>query len=36
MLSEQELRTLISELESDRVERTTSFQEDKLGPAILI
>src|SRR5690606_41030176 len=26
--------TLIGDLESDRIERTTSFREDKLGPAV--
>ncbi len=34
MVTEHELRLLLKELESDRIERTTSFREDKLGPAI--
>ena len=34
MVTEQELRKLMGELESDRIERTISFREDKLGPAI--
>jgi ATP-dependent DNA helicase RecG len=33
MLSIGEVRALMQDLESDRVERTTSFREDKLGPA---
>ncbi len=32
MLSLDEIKLLIKDLESDRVERTTSFREDKLGP----
>lgn len=31
---ENEIRSLISNLESDRIERTVSFREDKLGPAV--
>ncbi len=34
MISRDELLALMEELESDRVERTTSFREDKLGPAV--
>jgi len=34
MLSIDEIKALMSELESDRIERTTSFREDKLGPAV--
>ena len=34
MISRDELLELMKELESDRVERTTSFREDKLGPAV--
>ena len=33
MLSISEIRALMQDLESDRVERTVSFKEDKLGPA---
>lgn len=34
MLSKQELIALLNDLESDRVERTISFQEAKVGPAV--
>lgn len=34
MLSQDEVRNLMADLESDRVERTISVREDKLGPAI--
>lgn len=34
MYNEERVRELIADLESDRVERTTSFREDKLGPAV--
>lgn len=34
MLNQEELLELMKDLESDRVERTVSFREDKLGPAI--
>lgn len=30
----EEVKKLMSEMESDRIERTTSFREDKLGPAV--
>ena len=33
MLSADEVLLLMQDLESDRVERTISFKEDKLGPA---
>ncbi|MEI6141447.1 MAG: RNA-binding domain-containing protein [Mariniphaga sp.] len=33
MLSIAEIRVLMQDMESDRVERTISFKEDKLGPA---
>ncbi|MFN4145680.1 MAG: RNA-binding domain-containing protein [Runella sp.] len=33
-MTEQQVRELILDFESDRVERTTSFREDKLGPAV--
>jgi ATP-dependent DNA helicase RecG len=33
-MTEQELQSLIRDMESDRVERTISFREDKLGPAV--
>ncbi len=33
MISIDEVKALMQDLESDRVERTTSFREDKLGPA---
>lgn len=33
-MQESEIRALISDLESDRIERTVSFREDKLGPAV--
>jgi ATP-dependent DNA helicase RecG len=32
-MTTEELRILMLDLESDRIERTTSFKEDKLGPA---
>lgn len=28
------VKSLMTDLESDRVERTTSFREDKLGPVV--
>lgn len=34
MITEDELQKLISNMESDWIERTTSIREDKLGPAI--
>ncbi len=34
MLSIEVIKALMKDLESDRVERTTSFREDKLGPAV--
>lgn len=34
MTTEEKIWTLIGDLESDRIERTTSFREDKLGPAV--
>jgi len=34
MLSKPEVAQLLTDLEPDRVERTTSFREDKVGPAI--
>src|SRR5260221_315419 len=34
MFSIEEVKKLMSDLESDRIERTTSFREDKLGPAV--
>ncbi len=33
-MTEERLRKLMVDLESDRIERTTSFREDKLGPAV--
>lgn len=33
-MQEYEIRALISDLESDRIERTISFKEDKLGSAV--
>jgi ATP-dependent DNA helicase RecG len=33
MLSIAEIKVLMQDMESDRVERTISFKEDKLGPA---
>lgn len=33
-MQESEITSLISDLESDRIERTISFREDKLGPAV--
>ncbi|MCO5235396.1 MAG: putative DNA binding domain-containing protein [Chitinophagaceae bacterium] len=33
-MTEEQLRILITDLESDRIERTISFREDKLGPAV--
>lgn len=33
-MSEDTIRNLLQDLESDRIERTTSFREDKLGPAV--
>ena len=34
MVTKDELRALMEDLESDRIERTTSFREDKLGPVV--
>lgn len=34
MLSIEEIKNLINDLESDRIERTISVREDKLGPAV--
>jgi ATP-dependent DNA helicase RecG len=34
MMTEEEVKTLMADLESDRIERTISFREDKLGPAV--
>ncbi len=34
MLSQEEVITLMADMESDRVERTISVREDKLGPAV--
>jgi len=34
MLSLEKIKTLMKDLESDIVERTISFREDKLGPAV--
>lgn len=34
MIDEAKVRTLIQDLESDRIERTISIREDKLGPAV--
>lgn len=33
-MTEEQVRSMIADLESDRIERTTSFREDKLGPAV--
>ena len=33
-MTEAELRGLMADMESDRIERTISFREDKLGPAV--
>lgn len=33
-ITDKQLSTLIADLESDRIERTISFREDKLGPAV--
>lgn len=33
-MQENEIRALIENLESDNIERTISFREDKLGPAV--
>lgn len=33
-MTEEQLQILITDLESDRIERTISFREDKLGPAV--
>jgi ATP-dependent DNA helicase RecG len=33
-MTEEQIRELLSDLESDRIERTISFREDKLGPAV--
>ncbi|EAY31286.1 ATP-binding protein [Microscilla marina] len=34
MLSKEEVKNLLTDLESDRIERTISFREDKIGPAV--
>ena len=34
MLTKEEVASLMKDMESDRVELTTSFREDKLGPAV--
>ena len=34
MLSIDELKAMMSDMESDRIERTISFKEDKLGPSV--
>ena len=34
MIGEKELRELIANMESDRIERTISVKEEKLGPAV--
>ena len=34
MLTEEKVKALISDMESDLIERTISIREDKLGPAI--
>lgn len=34
MLTIDEIKNLMKDIESDRIERTTSFKEDKLGPAV--
>ena len=33
-MDEKKLRALMADLEADNIERTTSFREDKLGPAV--
>lgn len=33
-MTEEQVKILIKDLESDRIERTISFREDKLGPAV--
>ncbi len=33
-MTEEEVRALLADMESDRIERTISFREDKLGPAV--
>lgn len=33
-MTEEQVKELMLDLESDRIERTTSFREDKLGPAV--
>lgn len=33
-MTEEYVKELMTDLESDRIERTTSFREDKLGPAV--
>ena len=33
-MTEEQVKTLMADLESDRIERTISFREDKLGPAV--
>ncbi len=33
-MTEEQVRVLMADVESDRIERTTSFREDKLGPAV--
>lgn len=34
MLSQEEVEAKIKDLESSRIERTISYREDKLGPAV--
>ena len=34
MLTKEEVNSLLSDLESDQIERTTSIKEEKLGPAV--
>ena len=33
-MDEEQVKKLMTDLESDRIERTSSFREDKLGPAV--
>jgi ATP-dependent DNA helicase RecG len=33
-MTKEEVKILMKDLESDRIERTLSFREDKLGPAV--
>lgn len=34
MLTEEQVRALLADMESDRIERTISVRENKLGPAV--